>query len=525
MISNKRILWMLVMVSMGAAGCARYDFGAGPAVPGPAILNEVPDLPLEGELLGATPLGSRSMKISSTSVAYDQSASEVNRTVVSFQAKDSNGNVINNVTSDMVRVTENGVEIPGFNFSGSAKEFKPTTDIVFMMDITCSMGPTINSAKSAVINFINNTRANGHHTRMCLSTFGDSTVKACDRFFDNDPAKPETASQVSELITEVTRLQAGCGAADPGGRDLDENPLGNIIDAERAPYAAGSQRFGVLITDAGFLYAGGNAGDLGARAPAYTSALASLQNSGLTLFLAGPSRPGYDRAFSGSPSLVAATGGEYFPYADLVSGRISLDTILGRITLRLQTTYAVEYTADAVPGLNADLPLRQRNIQVEFIDPNTTGTIVLVGTESSAPNGRGARAKSFKLSVKQIKGGSVQVKVNGQIVRSGYQILNGEVVFDQAPAASAKVEVSFEHLKLIDSVQLTPVVLSAQENINLVSVFLNGKKAGKGHIRFERNLNGSWTVVVDDTALVESDIYGVRAKGGLDVQVYRVVAK
>lgn len=517
-----------VAMSLGLASCAKYDFA--PIEPeGSKLTDEsgslTPD-PVDPPVVIDNPqmvqIQSVQMKTAGSQASFQQDSLDSNRTVVTFQATTASGDFLNNLTSSSVVLTENGVNVPGFVMTSNPQSSRQTVDIAFLIDVTCSMNPTIASAKTRVINFINSSRAAGYHTRMCLSTFGDYTVRKCDRFYDNDPSKPETEAQVNELISEVNGLAAGCGVNDPGGRDLDENPLQAVLDVENAPWAAGSQRFGILLTDAGFLYGPQNPGALGANAPIYTNVLASLIRSQMNLFAATPSRAGYERSFGGNQGIIPASNGEHFPYADLVNGTVNLNTILNRILLRVQTTYALEYVADEVSGLNPTLPLDQRSFAVTLVN-GTTETVRITGSTSNLPTGRADYKKKFKLTDKDIDLSSMIVTVNGVRVTSGISLVNGEVVFNQAPARGAQITIEYDYASLIDALQTSPVVLAATEDLKKVAVFLNGTKVNGTYVRFEKNLEGQWMMLLNPAALTSADPFGIRANGGvLDVKVFRV---
>lgn len=510
-------LHVIGMMSLAMAACNGTSFS-----PGGNPSSQFVDEPIYLPGFELTELSAKTLAFNGAPMtSYNQINNTRNQTIINFQAIDSNGNFINSLSPNEVILTENGVEIPNFQLSNNARQVKPTTDIVFLVDITCSMTPTINSAKSAVINFIRSSRANGYHTRMCLSTFGDYTVQKCTKFYDNDPSKASTMTQVNELISEVTRLSAGCGNQDPGGQDLPENPLRAIMDAESAPYAPGSQRFGILLTDADFLYAPGNPGSLGAAAPVYADTLASLARSQLNLFVAAPSNPGYDRMFGSLPGIVSASNGEFFPYQDLVSGRTTFAAILNRITLRIQTTYTIQYVVDEIPGLDATLPLSSRNIQIRYRQSNTGATIRMIGVESSMPNGQQALLKKFKISDRLIVPGSVVVSINGVRVMAGYTISGTDLDFNIAPASGAKIEISYSYQKLKDSVAVEPIIVDGREDINAITIFLNSIKATNADLRFERNLEGHWQVTLNDSVLSEDDRFQIRAKGLLRVRVFR----
>lgn len=469
-------------------------------------------------------IASSQMKFSSTGLNVAQDQWDDNRTSLSFQVLDSNNETINDLLGVDFIVNENGTDFSEFQLKSNSQQFVQTVDIVIALDVTGSMAPTIESAKSRVINFIRNSRASGYHTRMCLVTFGDYTVQKCDRFYDNDPAKPETLAQVDELISEVTKLRALVGAEDPGGRTFAENPLSAVIDSSIAPWAPNGQRFMILITDARFLYSPSNQGEIGAKAPFYADALNALAASQMNLFLVAPTAAGYNSTFLGAPSLVTASQGEYFAFDDLVNGRITLDTVLSRIIQRVRTTYNLNFVADLISGLNPGLPMAERNIKIR-LKQNPTAQVRIINANSNLPDGRPNIKMKWKLSDKEIDLSSLVVKINGLTVTSGFKIVNGELVFQKAPAMGAKIEVSYQFAKIKDSLLFQPMVLGADTDLNGLMIKFNGVKATKKDVQIESTIEGHWTVRPADHVLSEEDPFEIRKNGGLNIQIFRVAAE
>lgn len=526
----RRLLGTMIVASSVLVGCNNQNYTFAP-VPNLNIGNavdeggrdwggDVPDDTNNGGGLGQKTIATSDMRLGRSQATFKQSSYGTNDTSVSFRVVDSNGNSVNTLDSSSITVTENGVPVSGFTMTGRPQQTRQTVDIALLLDTTCTMRTSINSAKSKLIEFINNTRAAGYRTRMCLSTFGDRVVIRCNRFYDNNPADPSTMTQVNELIALISAQQAGCGAADPGGPTLDENPLGAIIAAETAPWAPGSQRFAVMMTDWSFVYSPGN--DIGLEpAPKYTDALASMARSQMNLFLAAPSYPGYNQNFQGSPSLVQASGGEFFLYSDIVAGRTTFGTILDRIIARVQTTYTIGYTSDNIPGLNPSLPMNQRTI---VITPKNGApvTITIDNATSTMPDGRAQYASSWTLSDKQIETGSTVVKINNVVQTTGYSIVNGQVVFATPPPKGADITVEYQLSLIKDALSIKTVTFSGAVPLNRVAVFLNGIKAKTVDVYFERNLQNNWIMYMNSTVLAESDNFKIRQNGGLSVEVVEI---
>lgn len=493
-----------VIAVLSLSACAKYDFT-------PVVPEEMMDKLSDGSLASAN------MPVATSQAKFKQDSFDENRTSLNFQVVDANGNSVNDLDSTAFVVTENGVNVGTFTAQNSRQQTQKTVDIVFMMDVTCSMSPTLATAKTSVINFINSTRQAGYHTRMCLSTFGDYVVQRCTRFYDNDPSDPSTMTQVQELTAQISQLKALCAAQDPGGPTRDENPLGAIIDAAKAPFAADSQRFGVLMTDAPFLYANGNDNGL-VKAPKYADAIKALQTSQMNIFAATPAAAGYNSNFGTQPSLVSASGGEFFLYADLISGAKTFNTILNRILLRVQTNYGIDYIADIISGLDPSLPLSRRVINVTV--RNRPELTVRVTTQTSnMPQGRAQYITTWPLSDKEIDANSMIVKVNGAVVKSGYRISNGSLVFSSAPVANAQIEVSYRYKNLKDGLSLKTLMISGLYKTSDINVFFNGVIADSKDYSFVKDLQDHWVLNINDSAFADADPYAIRDNGALFVEI------
>lgn len=496
--------YLVLAAALSLSACAKYEFT-------PVDLGDSDKL-----LADPMTIAAKTMKMNSSQATFKQSSFESNDTSISFQVVDTNGNYVNDLESSVIEIVENGVVVGTVDIRRNQQSIQQTVDIAFMMDVTCSMSPSLAQAKTSVIDFVQTTRANGHRTRMCLATFGDDMVTRCTRFYDNNPADPETMSQVQEFVSQVSQLRALCYSEDPGGPTRDENPMGAIIDTANAPWADGAQRMGILLTDAGFVYAPGN--DIGlVPAPRYTQVLDALRNSQMSIFAATPSQAGYNSAFQGLPSIVGASNGEFFLYSDLIAGRTSFNSILERIMDRVQTTYVASYSADEVPGLDPALPLSERTIQVRLRGRSDL-VVTVTSTTSSMPQGRPRYTKTWTFSDQPVDPLSVVVKVNGKKLTAGYTIHGGQVTFAQAPAANADIEVQYRYKNIRDNLNVESLTLDGRIDRRLLSLYLNGIPADADVI-FTRNLQNDWVVSLSNHVLSEADPYGIRARNGLDLEI------
>lgn len=470
---------------------------------------------------GPSSLFSNFFKMDVSHVEFEQPTLESNETQLVFQALLANGNHVTDLKQSDVEILENGRAVPGIQLKANSQKIEQTVDIVFAVDITGSMEPTIESAKMRLINFVNKSRASGHHTRMCLITFGDFTVKKCDRFYDNNPKDPKTEVQVRELISEISKLRALVGFNDPGGSDLNENPMRALIDAADSPWAEKSQRFVILVTDDGFLYSPGNQGTVGNLAPRYPEVLSALQRSQMKVFAATPQRAGYNLPFQGSPGIVEASLGEWFNFSSLISGTITLDTILNRIIERVQTNYVVQYKIEESMGFDPTIPLADRKIEVKLKDGRVASTVIQ-SVQSNLPNGRENYKKRFKIgSAKKIHRDSLKVYVDGKRQTEFEISEDGDLELPKAPKAKSKIEAYFTYSNLKDAVNLE-VILIRDPDVNSaadLAVLLNGKLASPEDIDVVETLEGDLSLRLQGSVLENSDRYAIRDNGGLEVKV------
>lgn len=415
----------------------------------------------------------KTFRIQASDQSFEQEQLEKNASFLSFQIKKPDGSFLADLNQAEVKFFENQLPISNYKFTKNSVEFAQTVDIVFTVDVTGSMEKTIEAAKLRLINFIRKSRDAGYHSRMCLVTFGDYTIKKCDKFYDNNPRDPATQDQVQELISEITKLRALKGPLDPGGQDFNENPMRALIDASLAPWQAGDQRFAILITDDGFLYSPENPGNVGPIAPKWKELKNALIGSQMKVFAATPSLKGYNFNFSKKElGIVDLTQGEWFPYSDLVSGKITLDSILNRILVNVNTTFVAEYVVEEQEGLDPTLPVSKRNLTVDLKD-KTLGQVTSLQLKSNLPDGRKEYARQFKISEKKIDRSTLHVWINNQPV-TDFELLQGNSIeFSKAPPAKAKIKVTYEYEEIKDSLILEPVEFQITPRDKTLEVFLN----------------------------------------------------
>lgn len=489
-----------------------------PPRPVPPIEPSAPPPPPEKKVF------KKHFSLSYSQVTDQQSSFKLNTITSYFQVNKENESV-NGLTSKDISVQENGVPVANFALAADTERNDQVADIVFLVDITGTMVELIESAKLRLKEFVKTSRARGYHTRMCIATFGDYVVQHCTRFYDNNPRDKSTEKQVVGLMRELNNLHAYRGQGhDPGWPDLDENPMGALIDtAKVAPWAPGSRRFVILVTDWGFLYSPDNQGwigktpqTIGQHAPTMKEVNQAIKDAQMNVFAATRMQhdhkgqhlvwDGYNTPFQGEPGIVQSSNGEYFDFDKVLSGEISLATILERILLRINTTYKLTYVVDKNPGLDPTLPVDRRNVEIKLNDA-TRGLVKRGSVLSSMPTGRPNYKQVWKLSDYPILNDSMKVKIDGKdVAPAEYTVSGGEIRFKSAPPSGAKLAFEFLYEEISRNLDLKPLSFEVPVDERTVKVTLNGKEAQPGKNVVFTQIKGNTALQVVHEALDPADI-------------------
>lgn len=438
---------------------------------------------------------------------FPLSASEINfKQVDSFENQVSLqlnltqlGSDITSLNPDLVSLSHGGVNITNFSLTNTASEKDNIIDIAFVIDVTGTMSAFIEDAKSRIINFIDSTTKNGIRTRMCISTFGDYTVKKCDRFFDNDPKDPATKAQTAELISEISALRAFKGKGeDPGWPDFDENPMGALVDVSLAPFRQEAQKFVILVTDAGFLYSPQNQGSIGTKAPTMEAVAKAIKDSQITVFGITPIMPGYTSSLNGVSGVVEQSGGEHYLFQSVIGGEINLNQILDRILDRVQASYVLSYKMDDYPKLDPTQPINFDDVKIEIKDiGGQVTTINDLKFTATFPTGRPEFVQEWVLSSESVKKDSVEVWVNKiKLNQNDFIIEDRKLKIKQPPALSSTISVKYKYEDLSKNIRLQPVFLNRIVDETKLIIELNGIQAREGDIYFQRTGSNDLSVMI-----------------------------
>ena len=159
---------------------------------------------------------------------------------LNFGLTDSSGQPVGNLKPDNVKVFEDGKEAKIIDFRGVGQG-RPV-DIIFVMDVTESMQPYIDTVKQNVIQFAQDLSSNNRDYRLGLVTFEDYVVSKypdCNCAYRNS-----FTSDVHQFIDWIGTLHAG------GGGDIPEDQLDALAYAASFPFRPNAEGIIIIVTDA-----------------------------------------------------------------------------------------------------------------------------------------------------------------------------------------------------------------------------------------------------------------------------------
>ena len=430
------------------------------------------------------------------------------------------GEDVTAINRDMINVVHSGVPINNFNLVNTSLQKDNVIDIAFVVDVTGTMSAFIEDAKARLISFIRTTTASGIRTRMCISTFGDYTVKRCDRFFDNDPSNPNSQAQTEELISEISSLRAFQGQGqDPGWPDFDENPMQAIIDVSTAPFRPEAQKFVIMVTDAGFLYSPQNQGSLGAAAPNMNRVAQAIQDSQITIFGITPYLPGYTSDLNGLPSIIEQSNGEHYLFQSVINGETTLNQILDRVLDRVKSTFVLTYDIDDQPGLDPNMPVNYQDVRVTVKDTSSQVILEDLKVQATFPNGRPDFIQEWTLSYEKIDPTSVEVWVNQRkLDRSQFDVENSRLKVKQPPGLADNITVRYKYEDNFKNIRTQPIFLNRAVKEEELQITINNITARASDILLQRDLNRDVSIMILPHAL-QDDFYEVEKFQGVKIEV------
>jgi hypothetical protein len=159
---------------------------------------------------------------------------------LNFGLTDNSGQPVGNLQPDNVKVFEDGKQAKIIDFRGVGQG-RPV-DIIFVLDVTESMQPYIDTVKQNVIQFAQDLSANNRDYRLGLVTFEDYVVSKypdCNCAYRNS-----FTSDVHQFTDWVGTLHAG------GGGDIPEDQLDALAYAASFPFRPNAEGIIIIVTDA-----------------------------------------------------------------------------------------------------------------------------------------------------------------------------------------------------------------------------------------------------------------------------------
>ena len=159
-------------------------------------------------------------------------------------AVDRFGEGISTLTKSNFQVTENGISQTGTEFFDvtppeEAGEVR-RADIIFVLDVTGSMGGEIESVRTNMLSFVNALAASDVNYRVGFVVFGDVV------YVYNDGNLYTEQAEILSIINNITLGEHGIGS----GGDAPENQFEAMAQAASMNYRPGTQRVQILLTDA-----------------------------------------------------------------------------------------------------------------------------------------------------------------------------------------------------------------------------------------------------------------------------------
>ncbi|OQX89932.1 MAG: hypothetical protein B6D65_00630 [candidate division Zixibacteria bacterium 4484_93] len=234
---------------------------------------------------------------------------------------------INGLDEDNFTVHEDGTLEEPITVERMTTGSGGAADIVFVFDVTGSMGPYITGLKDRAKAFADTLESRGLDYQLALITYGDE-IRGFYEF----------TSDADEFKTWIEGLAA------TGGGDSPENPLDAIERAFDLSYRPFAQKIFVVITDAGYHE------DDAVTPRTLDEVIEDCESFGAIVSVVGPDIAGYH-------NIADATGGFWFDIGE------DFSSIIDMIGDLLSTQYIITYTThDPVP----DGRLRYVLVEAEY---------------------------------------------------------------------------------------------------------------------------------------------------------------
>ncbi|MFZ4620910.1 MAG: T9SS type A sorting domain-containing protein [Bacteroidota bacterium] len=241
-------------------------------------------------------------------------------------ARNSTNQKFYSLRSQNVFLYENGSRIPNFTLQKDTSGGVNALDLVFVLDVTGSMGGTIDGVKYNIIEFADSLKKRGVDYRLGMVTFLDIIENVYD--FTND------VNVFKEMISQQNAH---------GGGDAPENSLDALYRSTQYPFRNEANRVVIWITD--ITYHENNAVTSRTKAQVVNA----LLNSDVTVHAIGPQA--YQTEWY--TPIIEPTGGKFYN----IYGNFR-DILLDISRMKSSSKFLLSYTS---PNVNAG----QRSVKIE----------------------------------------------------------------------------------------------------------------------------------------------------------------
>lgn len=486
MFKFNRSVFLTFILGIGILGCSEVDFSR--------LRSENPGIQKHKKRFIYKPIERTLLQ-----PQYDE-----NKVSFTFKAYNERGETIERVDSKDVALFENSVAVKKFEISSKSERVERFIDIVFILDVTGSMGGELDGVKNHISKFVDELADEDVTARLCIVTFSDKVKKKCSSFYEDNSSTPENEN-TKQFKRDISKIKLVWGG------DTPENSLAGIIwAAKKTPWKADAQKIAVLVTDAPFHDRKKR------RYPRYESALRALTDSKVTLFAVAPDLPGYSSKYNGMPSLTDENYGVFFDLAKLDKGK-GFAKVFDQLLSNLVTQFVLSYSIEK-NSLDPSLPLKEREVDFNLknAELNQLETFPL---RSNFPEGRPLYKKEWEFADK--KSVSVQkVTVNDKDIKNGFRVDGKKIIFDEIPYPGSKIRVTYEDGDLIDHMNYQDYSFNwYYEDFSLIlEVYLNGELAEKGEDYTYTHIDGKVRVSLSQKILSNNDPLRVREFGFIDVE-------
>ncbi len=261
-------------------------------------------------------------------VTIDTMNIDGNQVDLVFHAKDEEkGYIISDLKEDNVFLYENNSRISEFSFARDTSGGVYAADIIFVLDVTGSMGNEIGQVKDNIVEFADNLSGKGIDYRLGMVTFLD--------VIEN---KYPFTKDVQEFRDIIGQQYAH------GGGDGPENSLDALYEAAQYKFRDDAAKVFVWITDINY-----HENDW-ATSRTKSEVVTELLKKGIKVYAIGPS---YHQTDAYDP-IILPTGGSFFD----IGGNFK-DILFEIADFKTSGKFVVSYTSDDISNLS-DITLEIR---------------------------------------------------------------------------------------------------------------------------------------------------------------------